>query len=117
MSNTKMDLKIMSKRVELLEMKIKELEKLAPESYETRLKQVEEAIYVAKEMLTVTEASLYLGLSMSQIYKMTSTMAIPHYKPRGKMVYFDKKELNRWMKKNHMVPRDYSKKNDDKEGQ
>lgn len=116
MSNTKIDMKIMSKRVELLELKIKELEKLAPESYETRLQKVEESIYTAKEMLTLSEASIYLGISLSQIYKMTSTLTIPHYKPRGKMVYFDKKELIRWMKKNHMVPRGYSKKNDDKEG-
>lgn len=104
MSNTQVDLKIMSKRIDLLEMKIKKLEKIAPEVYDTRLAKVEESIYVAKEMLTLPEAALYLGISMSQIYKMTSSLSIPHYKPRGKMVYFDKKELVRWMRKNHFTP-------------
>ena len=111
MSETIVDMKIMSKRLELLELKIKEFDKLKPEVYDTRLLKVEESIYAAKEMLTLNEAALYLGLSMSQIYKLTSTMAIPHYKPRGKMVYFDKKELVRWMKKNHVVSLTKRKKN------
>lgn len=105
MGNSKIDVMIISKRIELLEMKIKELEKLTPEVYDTRLKKVEENIYVAKEMLTLPEACAFLGITMSQIYKMTSTMTIPHYKPRGKMVYFDKNELVRWMKKNHITSR------------
>jgi hypothetical protein len=62
MSETIVDMKIMSKRLELLELKIKEFDKLKPEVYDTRLLKVEESIYAAKEMLTLNEAALYLGL-------------------------------------------------------
>ena len=53
MSETIVDMKIMSKRLELLELKIKEFDKLKPEVYDTRLLKVEESIYAAKEMLTL----------------------------------------------------------------
>ena len=31
-------------------------------------------------------------------------MEIPHYKPQGKTIYFDKKELLKWMRNNHITP-------------
>ena len=46
----------------------------------------------------------YLGVSQSQIYKLTMNMEIPHYKPQGKTIYFDKKELLKWMRNNHITP-------------
>lgn len=54
----------------------------------------------AKEVLTLEEASEYLGVSKSQLYKLTRTAAIPHYKPNGKFIYFDRKELVEWVKQN-----------------
>lgn len=41
-------------------------------------------LYSIKEVLTLEEASLFLGLSKSQLYKLTGSCAIPHYKPGGK---------------------------------
>ena len=61
-------------------------------------------LYVVKEMLTTEEASKYLGISQSQIYKLTMNMQIPHFKPKGKTIYFNRQELLRWMRKNHVVP-------------
>ena len=46
-------------------------------------------------MLTTTELAEYLGVSQSQIYKLTMNMEIPHYKPKGKTIYFDRKEIVR----------------------
>lgn len=46
-----------------------------------------------KKVLTFDEASKYTGLSKSSLYKMTSQKLIPHYKPNGKMIYFDREEL------------------------
>ncbi len=53
-----------------------------------------------KEVLTLEEASEFLGVSKSQLYKLTRTAAIPHYKPNGKYIYFDRAELVEWVKQN-----------------
>ena len=53
-------------------------------------------------MLTTTEASVYLGVSESYIYKLTSSKLIPHYKPNGKLVYFNRKELCEWALRNRV---------------
>ncbi|WP_321370484.1 helix-turn-helix domain-containing protein [uncultured Draconibacterium sp.] len=53
-----------------------------------------------KEVLTVDEASIYLGISKSNLYKKTSAQKIPHYKPEGKIIYFKREELDDWMLRN-----------------
>lgn len=53
-----------------------------------------------KSVLTFAEALLYLGLSRSTLYKMTSGGMIPFYKPNGKKLYFDRLELEAWLKRN-----------------
>ena len=50
-----------------------------------------------KEFLTLNEASEYLDLSKSALYKMTSKKEIPFYNPGGKKIYFKKEELNNWI--------------------
>ena len=79
------------------------LQKLEPvEGLLERLTLLEENIYTTKNMFTFMEACAYLGVSESLLYKLTSTKEIPHYKPRGKMVYFDKAELDAWLKQNNV---------------
>ena len=63
----------------------------------------------SKKMLTVDEVSAYTGLSKSTIYKMTSGNTIPHYKPNGKILYFKKTELDKWLATNK-IDRSPSKK-------
>ena len=43
--------------------------------------------------LTLMEAAKFLDLSRSHLYKLTSERNIPHFKPNGKKIYFDKSEL------------------------
>lgn len=50
-----------------------------------------------KEILTIKEASEYLGLSTSRLYKMTSNKEIPYYKPGGKKIYLNRKDLEQWI--------------------
>tara|TARA_R110002049_G_scaffold93391_3_gene230914 strand:- start:20607 stop:20909 length:303 start_codon:yes stop_codon:yes gene_type:complete len=50
-----------------------------------------------KEILTIEEASDFLGLSISRLYKMTSNKEIPHYKPGGKKIYLNRQELEQWI--------------------
>lgn len=54
-------------------------------------------ILAQKEVLTSDEAARYLGVSKSCLYKWTMERTIPHYKPNGKMCYFNRKEIEAWM--------------------
>ena len=56
-----------------------------------------------KELLTIEEPAQYLGISKSYLYKLTSRGAIPHYKPFGKMVYFNRKELVKWLQRKRIA--------------
>ena len=53
-----------------------------------------------KVVLTFNEASIYLEVSHSHLYKMTSTGVVPCYKPNGKKIYFNRKELDEWLLSN-----------------
>lgn len=48
------------------------------------------------EVLNLTQASVYVSLSKSAIYKKTSERSIPHFK-KGKKLYFKKSELDLWL--------------------
>ena len=59
-----------------------------------------------KKVLTTQEAALYLGWSMSYLYKKTALKEVPHYCPMGKTLYFDRLELESWMKRNRVASKD-----------
>ena len=94
--------KIVSYLIEKLD-SLEDFVNFDPADFLKRLTKVEAMLFTSKEMLTSEEACYYLGISMSQLYKMTSAHTIPHYKPRGKQVYFCKKELDEWMKNDPVV--------------
>ena len=54
----------------------------------------------AKEVLTFDEACIYTGLSKSAMYKQTMGGSVPHYKPNGKLLYFNRNELTNWLLQN-----------------
>lgn len=56
-----------------------------------------------KEVLNFNEAAVYLEVSHSHLYKLTSSGAIPAYKPNGKKLYFNRKELDEWLLSNKQV--------------
>lgn len=68
------------------------------EDLHERMEQMEEHMFAAKEILTVKEAKEFLGKSESQLYKLTRTLAIPHYKPSGKTIFFSRQEIIDWVK-------------------
>ncbi|WP_239480707.1 MULTISPECIES: helix-turn-helix domain-containing protein [Bacteroidales] len=51
----------------------------------------------SKETLNFKEACLYTGLSSSQLYKLLNGKEVPHYKPHGKLIFFNRKELDSWL--------------------
>lgn len=58
-----------------------------------------QSIHLA-EMLDATQATQYLGISLSYLYKLTSLGLIPHYKPTGKLLMFRRSELEAWVFRN-----------------
>lgn len=61
------------------------------------MKELEEKIYTTKRVMNFDEVCRYIGISDSALYKMTSAGTIPYHKPRGKMLYFDKYEIDEWL--------------------
>lgn len=62
----------------------------------------ENTIFTTKEVLTSNEAARYMGISMSYLYKLTMRAKIPHFKPMGKMCYFNRLELEQWLQSNRV---------------
>jgi excisionase family DNA binding protein len=55
---------------------------------------------ILKNVLNFSEASRYLELSHSHLYKLTSSASVPYYKPNGKKLYFKREELDAWLLRN-----------------
>ena len=62
-----------------------------------QMKQLKSAIYNTKKVLNFKEAREYTGLSNSQLYKLTRNNQIPCHRPSGRLIYFDKDELDKWL--------------------
>lgn len=67
---------------------------------EKRVEELEQMLFLTKNVFSFDEASKFLNLSKSYLYKLTSGNLIPHYKPQGKMLYFEKVELEAWLRQN-----------------
>lgn len=60
-------------------------------------------IFCTKEVLTSNEAAQYMGISKSYLYKLTMLGKVPHFKPMGKMCYFNRLELEQWLQNNRVA--------------
>ena len=63
-------------------------------------------VIAQKEILSFKEALVYLDVSSSFLYKLTSKNEIPFTKPNGGKIYFKKEDLNNWMLKNESKSND-----------
>lgn len=54
----------------------------------------------AKRVLSFQEGCEYLGYRRSYVYKLTSAGVLPHSKPNGKKIFFDREKLEEWMLSN-----------------
>lgn len=57
-------------------------------------------LFCTKEVLTADEVTRYMGISKSYLYKLTMKCEIPHYKPMGKICYFNRAEVEAWLQQN-----------------
>ena len=76
------------------------------ESQNNRIKTLEHLLFDAKDVLTLEEAALFMGISKSTLYKMTHKHELPYYRPNGKLIYFEKSELVKWMLQNRSMTED-----------
>ena len=61
------------------------------------------SLLAAKNVLNLEDAAILTGLSKSHLYRLTCTHQIPYYRPNGKIIYFDRGELESWMKQNRVA--------------
>lgn len=61
-----------------------------------KLDRIEKLLLSQKKILTLDEAAEYLNIEKSYMYKLTSGRIIPHSKPNGKTIYFEKEKLDEW---------------------
>ena len=76
---------------------------LKVESFEHRIEVLENTLSAAKEVLTLEEAALFMGISKSSLYKMAHRHELPFFRPNGKLIYFEKAELLKWMRQNRSM--------------
>ncbi len=64
---------------------------------EQQLKEILNNQIASKEVLTLDETVLFTGFSKSYLYKLTSAGIIPHSKPLGKHLFFDRVQVQAWL--------------------
>jgi len=70
-----------------------------------QLASIESLLTLTKSVLNLDEACNLTGLSKSHIYKLTCWGKIPYYK-QSKHLYFDRLELEAWLKTNRFKASD-----------
>ena len=87
--------------MERIEMRLSAVEEiigqLSPKELMKRVSVLEENLFSNKDVFNTEETCAYLGISESLLYKLTAGREIPHYKPRGKNLFFSKAELDAWL--------------------
>jgi excisionase family DNA binding protein len=70
------------------------------------LKQIREHLQEqSPRPLTLAEAAVYLNISRSHLYFLTSQSLIPHFKPSGKKIYFTKGDLDAYLLRHRVASR------------
>ena len=73
---------------------------------ELRLNEIETSVRKPKETLTLQEAADFLGFTKSYLYKLVFEKKVPHYKPLGKIIYFERSELEALIHQNRVATQD-----------
>lgn len=71
-----------------------------------RQQSIEKMLLSQKNVLNFDEAAAFIGISKSHLYKLTMANSLPFYRPRGKMIYMDRLELENWLLQNRITPAD-----------
>jgi excisionase family DNA binding protein len=71
---------------------------------EQELRSIKTLLLTQKTVFNFDEVAAYTGLSKSYLYKLTHTAQIPHFKPQGKYIYFNKADIDQWLQRNPVTP-------------
>ena len=52
-----------------------------------------------RTLLTTEEAASYMGIKKSYLHKLMMKKEIQFFKPNGKLCYFDRQGLDKWMRR------------------
>ncbi len=63
----------------------------------------QKALASGRRVLNFQEACLYTGYAQSYMYKLTASKIVPHSKPNGKHIFFNREELDTWLLSNRSV--------------
>jgi excisionase family DNA binding protein len=67
---------------------------------------IEQILLGQKAILNVDEFCRYAGISKSFCYKLTYQKSIPFYCPNGKLIFFNRQEIDQWLLSNPISPTD-----------
>lgn len=56
--------------------------------------------FLTNRVLTFEQGCQYLGYKKSYMHKLTSSGILPHSKPNGKTIFFERAKLEDWMLSN-----------------
>lgn len=73
---------------------------------EEQLDRIECCLLLTKNVLSVKDVAFMLGVSEGHVYRLTSQKKIPFYKPQGKVIYFNREEVEKWALQNRVTPKD-----------
>lgn len=57
----------------------------------------------SKPLISFDEATLYMDCSKSFLYKLTAQKVLPYFKPSGKCIYFQREDIENWIKSNRVA--------------
>ena len=64
------------------------------------IEEIKRIILQNDKPLNLTAAAEYLSISKSMLYQLTRKKLITFYRPNGKMIYFEKADLKKWLLRN-----------------
>ena len=88
--------------------RLKEIIREELEIVKTNQTRLEEILLSKKPVLNIKDLCDYTGYSRSYIYKLTSRNVIPYFKPSGKMVFFEREEIDSWLLRNKQEVKEQS---------
>lgn len=96
------DISKLSNKIDLLALKIDSLSAYDDKTINQilgRITALEGLLNNNRSILNSKQAASYLGISMSNLYKLIRSNSIPFHKPSRKL-YFDKSSLDKWISSN-----------------
>lgn len=71
------------------------------------LKEIEtNTLLAAKKMLTTDDVSKLTGISRIQLRNLRMRREIPYYRKTAKLIYYDRAEIDAWMRANRVMTND-----------